>query len=135
MTSLLPSKLMYKDAMEQVHQYNSKLLLDRRLRMPYIDSQTGLAQQDCHLWVSRVQRCSPAKEGQIYSYPSRRWRVKKRPDFIGSSRPAEKARDEEGRRSIHIFCLYFKRRFFNLVPCICDETCCVTCDESIVDRR
>lgn len=93
-SSLLPSKLMYREAMDQVHVYNSKILLDRRLRMPYIDSQTGLAQQDCHLWVSRVQRCAPMRHGQIYSYPSRRWRVKKRPDFVGSSRTAEKKEDE-----------------------------------------
>ena len=82
--------------MEQVHIYNSKLLLDRRLRMPYIDSQTGLAQQDCHLWVSRVQRSSPIREGQVYSYPSRRWRVRKRPDFIGTkAKLAQKQKQEE----------------------------------------
>ena len=49
MAATLSAKLLYREAMEQVHTYNSKLLLDRRLRMPYIDSQTGLAQQDCHL--------------------------------------------------------------------------------------
>ena len=81
MAATLSAKLLYREAMEQVHTYNSKLLLDRRLRMPYIDSQTGLAQQDCHLWVSRVQRCAPIREGQIYSYPPRRWRVRKRPTF------------------------------------------------------
>ena len=41
MTNVIPNKLFYKEAMDQVHLYNSKLLLDRRLRMPYIDSQTG----------------------------------------------------------------------------------------------
>ena len=96
MATTIPSKHFYKEAMEQVHIYNSKLLLDRRLRMPYIDSQTGLAQQDCHLWVSRVQRSSPIREGQVYSYPSRRWRVRKRPDFIGSkAKLAEKQKQEE----------------------------------------
>jgi len=92
----IPNKLFYKEAMDQVHLYNSKLLLDRRLRMPYIDSQTGLAQQDCHLWVSRVQRSSPIREGQVYSYPSRRWRVRKRPDFIGTkSKITEKQKSED----------------------------------------
>lgn len=90
MTTGAPVKHLYREAMEQVHTYNSKLLLERRLRMPYIDNQTGLAQQDCHLWVSRVQRCAPIKEGQIYSYPSRRWMVRKRPDFIGSSKLEKK---------------------------------------------
>lgn len=96
MATAIPSKHFYKEAMEQVHIYNSKLLLDRRLRMPYIDSQTGLAQQDCHLWVSRVQRSSPIREGQVYSYPSRRWRVRKRPDFIGTkAKLAQKQKQEE----------------------------------------
>lgn len=89
MTTGISAKHLYREAMEQVHTYNSKLLLDRRLRMPYIDNQTGLAQQDCHLWVSRVQRCAPLREGQIYSYPSRRWMVRKRPDFVGASKPTE----------------------------------------------
>lgn len=86
MAASISAKHRYREAMEQVHSYNSKLLLDRRLRMPYIDNQTGLAQQDCHLWVSRVQRCAPMRKGQIYSYPSRRWMVRKRPDFVGLSK-------------------------------------------------
>jgi len=88
--STATTKHLYKEALDQVNAYNSKLLLDRRYRMPYIDNQTGLAQQDCHLWVSRVQRCTPLKEGQIYSYPSRRWRVRKRPDFTGASKQVDK---------------------------------------------
>ena len=86
--------LKYREAIEQVHTYNSKLLLDRRLRIPYIDSQTGLAQQDCHLWVSRVQRCPPIRAGQIYSYPSRRWRCLKRPDFTGINKQAQQIKKE-----------------------------------------
>ena len=76
----------YRDAIDQVIAYNSKILLDRRLRYPYIDGQTGVAQQDCHLWVSRVARSAPTRPGQICSYPSRRWRVRKRPDFDKLSR-------------------------------------------------
>eukprot|EP00794_Sanderia_malayensis_P020399 gene20399-22412_t len=71
----------YRDAIDQVIAYNSKILVERRMRIPYIDGQTGVAQQDCHLWVSRVARSAPIREGQICSYPSRRWRVRRRPDF------------------------------------------------------
>jgi len=92
--STATTKHLYKEALDQVNAYNSKLLLDRRYRMPYIDNQTGLAQQDCHLWVSRVQRCTPLKEGQIYSYPSRRWRVRKRPDFTGASKQVDKKKQQ-----------------------------------------
>ena len=80
----------YRDAIDQVIAYNSKILLDRRLRYPYIDGQTGVAQQDCHLWVSRVARSAPTRPGQIFSYPSRRWRVRKRPDFDKLSRAKAK---------------------------------------------
>lgn len=76
----------YRDAIDQVIAYNSKILLERRLRYPYIDGQTGVAQQDCQLWVSRVARSAPVRPGQICSFPSRRWRVKKRPDFDKISR-------------------------------------------------
>jgi len=108
MATGLPSKLFYKEAMEQVHTYNSRLLRDRRLRMPYIDSQTGLIQQECHLWVSRVQRSSPIREGQVYSYPAQRWRVRKRPDFIGAkakAKMAEKTKAEEESQGISFFLL------------------------------
>ncbi len=71
----------YRDAIDQVIAYNSKILVERRMRIPYIDGQTGVAQQDCHLWVSRVNRSAPVREGQVCTYPSRRWRVNKRPDF------------------------------------------------------
>ena len=81
---IAPNK--YRDAIDQVTAYNSRILLERRLRIPYIDGQTGVAQQDCHLWVSRVARSAPAREGQVCSYPSRRWRVVKRPDFDKLSR-------------------------------------------------
>ena len=76
----------YRDAIDQVIAYNSKILLERRLRYPYIDGQTGVAQQDCNLWVSRVARSAPVRQGQICSYPTRRWRVRKRPDFDKLSR-------------------------------------------------
>ena len=101
MATCIPAKHLYREAMEQVHVYNSKLLLDRRLRMPYIDNQTGLAQQDCHLWVSRVQRCAPLREGQVYSYPSRRWRIRKRPDFTGASKQVEKIKAEVDNQDTH----------------------------------
>ena len=85
----------YRDAIDQVHAYNARLLTERKLRMPYIDGQTGVAQQDCHLWVSRVVRSAPVREGQICSYPSRRWRVLKRPDFTGIQKQAEKQKLEK----------------------------------------
>lgn len=89
MASGLSSKHLYRETLEQVHSYNSKLLLDRRLRIPHIDSHTGIAQQDSHLWVSAAQRCTPVHHGQLHSYPSRRWIMRKRPDFVGINKTAE----------------------------------------------
>ena len=107
MAAGISAKHVYREAMEQVHTYNSKLLLDRRLRMPYIDNQTGVAQQDCHLWVSRVQRSTPLREGQIYSYPARKWMVRKRPDFVGSSKQtAQKKEGEENAQGKQIYSVF-----------------------------
>lgn len=54
--------------------YNTQLLKERRARLPFVDAQTGIAQSDCHLWHSRLERRRGARPGQLYSYPPRRWR-------------------------------------------------------------
>ncbi|CAH3182614.1 unnamed protein product [Porites lobata] len=70
---------LYKDALENVSAYNSRLRFERRLRIPFIDAQTGIAMNNCNLWISKLER-RPGKTPQyIYSYPAKRWRKKKRP--------------------------------------------------------
>lgn len=48
------------------------------MRLPFLDSQTGVAQSDCALWMPRWQRMPGQGDGQLYSYPARRWRKKRR---------------------------------------------------------
>ena len=68
----------YKDALEQTSAYNARLGFERKQRSPFLDSQTGVAQVNCHLWKSKLSRRVPAYPYQIYSYPGRRWKRKPR---------------------------------------------------------
>ncbi|KAK6298109.1 zinc finger protein ubi-d4 [Coregonus clupeaformis] len=68
----------YKDAMEQCHSYNARLCAERSILMPFIDSQTGVAQSNCYIWMEKRHRSAGIAPGQLYSYPSRRWRKKRR---------------------------------------------------------
>ncbi|XP_074631386.1 zinc finger protein ubi-d4-like isoform X2 [Acropora palmata] len=70
---------LYKDALESVSAFNSRLRLDRRLRIPFIDAQTGIAMNNCNLWISKLERRPGHTLHYVYSYPARRWRKKKRP--------------------------------------------------------
>ena len=96
--------------MEQCHNYNARLCAERSVRLPFLDSQTGVAQSNCYIWMVKRHRgpgrglvapgphdgslCAvgfdnngvfcflfPKKglaAGQLYSYPARRWRKKRR---------------------------------------------------------
>ncbi|XP_005180949.1 zinc finger protein ubi-d4 B [Musca domestica] len=68
----------YKEILENSENYNTRLCIERRLRMPFLDPQTGVAQTHCALFVKQKQRMPGFREGQIYTYPSSRWRKPKR---------------------------------------------------------
>lgn len=53
------------------------------MRLPYLDSHTGVAQNNCHIWFHKYQRGEGLEDGQLYSYPARRWR--KKPKLYQSS--------------------------------------------------
>ncbi|XP_057211718.1 zinc finger protein ubi-d4 isoform X4 [Triplophysa rosa] len=42
--------------MEQCHNYNARLCAERSVRMPYLDSQTGVAQSNCYFWMEKRHR-------------------------------------------------------------------------------
>ena len=46
----------YKDAMEQCHNYNARLCAERSILMPFLDSQTGVAQSNCYIWMEKRHR-------------------------------------------------------------------------------
>uniref|UniRef100_A0AAR2IXL4 DPF1-3 N-terminal domain-containing protein n=1 Tax=Pygocentrus nattereri TaxID=42514 RepID=A0AAR2IXL4_PYGNA len=68
----------YRDAMEQCHNYNARLCAERSVRMPFLDSQTGVAQSNCYIWMEKRHRGPGVAPGQLYTYPARRWRKKRR---------------------------------------------------------
>lgn len=68
----------YKEILENSENYNTRLCIERRLRMPFLDPQTGVAQTHCALFVKQKQRMPGFREGQLYTYPSTRWRKPKR---------------------------------------------------------
>lgn len=97
----------YRDAMEQCHNYNARLCAERSVRLPFLDSQTGVAQSNCYIWMEKRHRgpgttgkcwvgfkgsvrviasdnlfgfflIKGLAAGQLYSYPARRWRKKRR---------------------------------------------------------
>lgn len=68
----------YKDAIENSAQYNTGIVSERRARQPYLDTLTGVAQSDCFLWMQRTDRMPGQNHGQLYSYPAKRWKKKRR---------------------------------------------------------
>lgn len=68
----------YRETIEFSANFNTRLCIERRLRLPFIDPQTGVAQNHSQLFMDRRQRLPPFREGQIYSYPAARWRKSRR---------------------------------------------------------
>jgi len=66
----------YREALENVASYNSRLCSERRQRLPFLDSQTGVAQNHTNLWIPYRYRSPGRCHGQIYSYPAQRWKKK-----------------------------------------------------------
>lgn len=46
----------YKDAIEQCRSYNARLCAERSVRLPFLDSQTGVAQNNCYIWMEQHHR-------------------------------------------------------------------------------
>ncbi|XP_077118068.1 zinc finger protein DPF3 isoform X5 [Ranitomeya variabilis] len=68
----------YKEAIEHCRNYNSRLCAERSVRLPFLDSQTGVAQNNCYIWMEKRHRGPGVAPGQLYTYPARCWRKKRR---------------------------------------------------------
>ncbi|XP_041832409.1 zinc finger protein DPF3 isoform X3 [Melanotaenia boesemani] len=68
----------YKEAIEHCRSYNARLCAERSVRMPFLDSQTGVAQNNCYIWMEKCHRRPGQAAGQMYTYPARCWRKKRR---------------------------------------------------------
>lgn len=90
----------YRETIEFSANFNTRLCLERRLRLPFLDPQTGVAQNHSNLFMDKRQRMPGFREGQIYSYPATRWR-KSRRQYLSkmyrySERPFQSLRREVG---------------------------------------
>uniref|UniRef100_A0A6I8PHL0 Double PHD fingers 3 n=1 Tax=Ornithorhynchus anatinus TaxID=9258 RepID=A0A6I8PHL0_ORNAN len=68
----------YREAIEHCRSYNSRLCAERSVRLPFLDSQTGVAQNNCYIWMEKRHRGPGLAPGQLYTYPARCWRKKRR---------------------------------------------------------
>ncbi|KAK3563148.1 hypothetical protein QTP86_016384 [Hemibagrus guttatus] len=68
----------YREAIEHCRSYNARLCAERSVRLPFLDSQTGVAQNNCYIWMERHHRGPGLAAGQMYTYPARCWRKKRR---------------------------------------------------------
>lgn len=85
----------YRELGENSESYNTRLSIERRLRMPFLDQQTGVAQTHCALFMKRRQRMPGLREGQIYTYPSAKWRKSKRQYLLHHHRPFRMVREPD----------------------------------------
>ncbi|KAG9481399.1 hypothetical protein GDO78_010569 [Eleutherodactylus coqui] len=67
----------YKEAIEHCRNYNARLCAERSVRLPFLDSQTGVAQNNCYIWMEKRHRGPGVAPGQLYTYPARCWRKKR----------------------------------------------------------
>uniref|UniRef100_A0A674D676 Zinc finger protein DPF3-like n=1 Tax=Salmo trutta TaxID=8032 RepID=A0A674D676_SALTR len=68
----------YREAIEHCRSYNARLCAERSVRMPFLDNQTGVAQNNCYIWMEQRHREPGVAAGQMYTYPARCWRKKRR---------------------------------------------------------
>ncbi|KAL8220020.1 UNVERIFIED_CONTAM: Zinc finger protein neuro-d4, partial [Gekko kuhli] len=64
----------YREAIEHCRSYNARLCAERSMRLPFLDSQTGVAQNNCYIWMEKTHRgpdCEPPlkKEGGLPEGP------------------------------------------------------------------
>ncbi|XP_065583175.1 zinc finger protein ubi-d4-like isoform X2 [Artemia franciscana] len=83
----------YIDVIRNSSVFNTRLAEDRKMRLPYYDVQTGVAQHCTSLWMSSRQRMPGQKEGQIYTYPTKPWMKRRRQYLVAP--PKKELLDEE----------------------------------------
>lgn len=67
---------MYQEAVEASAKFNKRLFNERRMRMPFIDSQTRVAQTNSMIWMNdshRTNNFEDRQRGFIYSYQTKKW--------------------------------------------------------------
>lgn len=76
---------MYQEAIEASSKFNKRLVNERKMRIPFLDSQTTVAQANCMIWSTEYQRTKANQKGYIYSYPVKSWYKNRRLAFENDS--------------------------------------------------
>lgn len=63
--------------LESCATFNKRISSERRHRLPFLDSQTGVAQNPSNLWRSKRERRPGADSSVVFTYPAKRWKKKK----------------------------------------------------------
>lgn len=53
--------------------------------MPFLDPQTGVAQNHSNLFFKKSQRIPGLRAGQIYTYPSQKWRTTRKRQYLSNA--------------------------------------------------
>jgi zinc finger protein ubi-d4 len=69
---------LYRESIKNAAEFNTRLSHERTQRLPFLDHITGVAQNHSNLWMDARQRLPGLREGQILTYPSKRWKKKRR---------------------------------------------------------
>jgi len=64
----------YKAMIAGTKKFNRKLNQERKTRLPYVDGETGVAQKNNDCFRDKRERMPGQREGQIYTYPQKRWK-------------------------------------------------------------
>lgn len=70
----------YEEAIEASAKYNKTLFRERKTRLPFLDSQTTVAQGNCMIWNREYQRVKPSigGNGAVLHYQVKKWLKKRR---------------------------------------------------------
>jgi len=71
----------YEEALEASVKFNKRLCRERKHRLPFIDSQTRVAQTNSMFWLGEYQRSKPIEPGNVYKYPIKKWYKNRRLGF------------------------------------------------------
>lgn len=68
----------YEEAIEASAKFNKRLVTERKTRLPFLDSQTTVAQSNCMIWNKEHQRVKPSDDTSVLHYQVKKWFKRRR---------------------------------------------------------
>lgn len=75
------SNRVYEEAIEASAKFNKRLVKERKTRLPFLDSQTTVAQTNCMIWNKVHQRIKPSEDSTVLEYQVKKWFKRRRLTF------------------------------------------------------